>query len=111
MRNKLITDITKEIEINFRNSANERLVHDRKVFRRMQKTSYLTATDESCQQLNERDSYTAWRTSLQSGLIFILPLTSDPAEEFEIAPEEEIDIEWAKIAKLSRERWSKENPY
>ena len=25
--------------------------------------------------------------------------------------EEEMDIEWAKIAKLSGERWSKENPY
>lgn len=25
--------------------------------------------------------------------------------------EVEIDVAWAKIAKLSRERWSKENPY
>jgi len=25
--------------------------------------------------------------------------------------EVELDVEWAKIAKLSRERWSKENPY
>lgn len=104
-------DITEEVEINNRISMNELLVHDLCLPRHMRKTGYLTATDENCQQRNERDSYTAWRTRLQSGLIFILPLTSDSAEEFEIAPEEEIDNEWATIAKLSRERWSKENPY
>jgi len=107
MGNRLMKDMIKEIEI----SGNERLIPDQGFLRRMQKTSYLTATEENSQQLNERDSYTTRINRLQRGLIFILPLTPDPAEEFEIAPEQEIDNEWATIAKLSRERWSKENPY
>jgi len=106
-----MVNITEEVEINNRISTNELLVHDPWFPRHMRKTGYLTATEENCQQFNERDSYTASRTDLQRGLIFILPLTSDPAEEFEIAVEEEIDVGWARIAKLARERWSKENPY
>jgi len=105
MGNRLMKDMIKEIEI----SGNERLIHDRGFLRRMQKTSYLTATEENSQQLNERDSYTTRINRLQRGVIFTI--TPDPAEEFEIVPDEEIDNEWATIAKLSRERWSKENPY
>ena len=52
----------------------------------MQKTSYLTATEENSQQFNERDSYTTRINRLQRGFIFISPLTSDPIEEFELAP-------------------------
>lgn len=32
-------------------------------------------------------------------------------DESEDNREVEIDVAWAKIAQLSRERWSKENPY
>jgi len=34
-----------------------------------------------------------------------------PTGSEEYNREVEIDVAWAKIAKLSRERWSKENPY
>ena len=99
-------DIINEPDI----SVNERLINDQ-WFNRMQKTSDLTAAEGDCQQINERESYTTQINRLQRRAIFIIPLTPGPFEEFGVDSNQEIDNEWATIAKRSRGRWSKENPY
>ncbi|MBA7690823.1 hypothetical protein ES703_99355 [subsurface metagenome] len=56
----------------------------------------------------EYDAYTQGSSFVQ-----IANLDTESVRAFQkVEPSlEEIDIAWANIAKLSRERWSKENPY
>ncbi len=89
-------EVIEKVKIGIKDTTNEASTRDPWVPRHMRKAIYITKIDESPHQLNEVECFTRTENLSRQNIIF--SITSDPIEEFDLAPELNLS-DAARIAK------------